>query len=136
MPVVLLIIASLFPFFANAQKSKPEKGKVEIIQDPRIDILVSKQIQINQKQDGLEGFRIQLFSESGNNAKAQAQSVQDGFRARYPEVEAYLTYKSPNYRVRVGNFRTRLDAQYFVNEISANYQNAFIIGEHIQLPKD
>jgi len=134
--LVLLIITSLLPVFSYAQKANPEKGKIEIIQDQKVDILVSKHIQINLKQEGLDGFRIQVFSDSGNSAKADAMVIQEDFRAKHPEVETYLTFKSPNYRVRVGDFRSRLDAQHFLNEISTDYPNAFTIDEKIQLPKD
>lgn len=126
----------VFTLLSYSQQIKTTNGKIEVIQDPRVEILVRKHIEINQKQTGIEGFRIQLFFDSGNNAKIQAQAMQEEFRTRYPEVEAYLSYKSPNYRVRVGDFRSRLDAQYFLNKISMDFPNAFITEDQIQLPKD
>lgn len=136
LPISLLFMIILLPAFSFAQKTKTDIGKVEIVQDPKVDILVKKHIQINQKQEGIEGFRVQIFNDSGNNSKNQAQAIQVDFKTKYPDIEAYLTYKSPNYRVRVGDFRTRLDAQHFLNEISTDYPNAFITDEQIQLPKD
>jgi len=50
-------------------------------------------------------------------------------------VRAYLTFKAPNYKVRVGDFRTKLDAQRFLIELTADYPNAFIITDQINLPK-
>jgi len=128
---LLLVPAGLLPVPGVAQKLQADKGKIEIFQDPKVDILVSKHIQINQKQQGIDGFRVQVFFDSGSNAKTQAQAVQEEFRSKHPDVEAYLTFKSPNYRVRVGNFRTRLDAQHFLNEISTDYPNGFITDEQI-----
>jgi hypothetical protein len=115
-----------------AQDKKP--GEITIIQDDKVDLLVSKHIQINQNREGIDGYRIQIFFDSGNNSKTKAQSVFEGFKAKYPDVKAYLSYKSPNYKVRVGDFRTRLDAHRFLNEIIIEYPNAWIIADMINLP--
>ena len=110
------------------------QGHVQVVQDERVDLLVSKHVQINQYKNGIEGYRIQIFFDSGNNSKTKAQSVYEGFKAKYPDVRAYLSFKSPNYKVRVGDFRTRLDAQRFLNDIIFEYPNAWIIADQIKLP--
>ncbi len=117
-----------------AQDNNKEKGHIQIIQDDKVDLLVSKHIQINQNREGIEGYRIQIFFDSGNNSKTKAQSIYEGFKAKYPEVKAYLSFKSPNYKVRVGDYRTRLDAQRFLNDIIIEYPNAWIIADFINLP--
>jgi hypothetical protein len=95
---------------------------------------VRKHIQINQNRKGMDGYRIQIFFDSGNNSKTKAQSIYEGFKAKYPDVRAYLSFKSPNYKVRVGDFRSRLDAQRFLNDINNEYPNAWIIADQINLP--
>ena len=130
---VLLLLA--LPVFLHAQHHPADTVKGGIIQDARVDLLVGKHIQVNESLKTMEGFRIQLFSDSGNNSKTKAQAAHDEFQARYPAMGVYLTFKSPNYKVRVGDFRTKLDAQRFLNEISADYSNAFIITDQINLPK-
>ena len=118
-----------------AQDSGTGKGEITLVQDEKVDLLVSKHVRINQNKEGIDGFRIQIFFDSGNNSKTKAQSIHEGFKAKYPEVRAYLSFKSPNYKVRVGDFRTRLDAQRFLNEIIDQYPNAWIIADIINLPK-
>lgn len=108
---------------------------VEIIADPAIDQLVSRHIQVNQSSGGIQGYRIQIFFDSGNNSKTRGQTVYETFTARFPEVNAYLTFKSPNYKVRVGDFRTRLDAVRFLQEILPDYPGAYVIKDKIHLPK-
>jgi hypothetical protein len=109
--------------------------KGNIIQDHRVEVLVMKHVKINQVTKAMDGFRIQLFSDSGNNSKGSAQTVYDEFVLKYPTVGAYLTFKSPNYKVRIGDFRIRLDAQRFLNELTVDYPNAFIVAETINLPR-
>lgn len=107
----------------------------EVICDPAISGLVSKHIQVNQNRQGISGYRIQIFFDSGNNSKTRGQSVYETFSARYPDVTAYLTFKAPNYKVRVGDFRTRLDAVRFLQQILPDYPGAYVITDHIHLPK-
>lgn len=133
--VGIFFICWILPLFTYSQERVSDTGKIEIIQDPRLEILLTKHIQINQNKEGIEGFRIQIFSDSGNNSKNQAQAVNDGFIARFPTIKAYLTFKSPNYRVRIGDFRNRLDAQRFLLEVTSDYPNAFIVSEKINLPQ-
>ena len=132
---ILLFLLVILPGFVIAQHADSANGKTEIIRDSRVDMLVSQHIQINQTLKTMEGFRIQLFSDSGNNSKTKAQAAHDEFLAKHPETGAYLTFKSPNYQVRIGDFRTKLDAQRFLNEIAADYSNAFIVSDQINLPK-
>lgn len=130
---VLLLLA--LPVILRAQHHAADTVKGGIIQDARVDLLVGKHIQVNESLKTMEGFRIQLFSDSGNNSKTKAQAAHDEFQSRFPDIGVYLTFKSPNYKVRVGDFRTKLDAQRFLNEITADYSNAFIITDQINLPK-
>lgn len=105
-----------------------------IIADQRLELLVEKHIQINLALQTMEGFRIQIFSDSGINSKAKAQAFLDEFKAKFPGQGAYLSFKSPNYKVRIGDFRTKLDAQRFLIELTADYPNSFIIEDQINLP--
>jgi hypothetical protein len=131
----VLLILLIRPPFTMAQESVMPGGEAGIVQDPRIEQLMNKHIQASQAIKTMDGFRIQLFSDSGNNSKTRAQTVYDEFMARFPETGVYLTFKSPNYKVRIGDFRTKLDAQRFLNELSGDYPNAFIINDQINLPK-
>ena len=133
--MVVLFLLSGPAVVGWAQDNKKEKGYIQVIQDDKVDLLVSKHIQINQNRKGIEGYRIQIFFDSGNNSKTKAQSIYEGFKAKYPEIRAYLSFKSPNYKVRVGDYRTRLDAQRFLNDIIIEYPNAWIISDLINLPK-
>lgn len=116
--------------YAQASDSLVAGG---IVQDERVDQLVQKHIKINETAGAIDGFRLQVFSESGVNSKNKAQAALDEFRNRFPDTPAYLSFKSPNYRVRVGDFRSRLDAQRFLIGLTADYPNAFIIEDRVNI---
>jgi hypothetical protein len=128
-----LFLLALFTGFSAAVAQQADTAN-DIVADPRLEILVQKHIQINQALNTMDGFRIQVFSDSGVNSKTKAQAAVDEFKARFPGQGAYLSFKSPNYKVRIGDFRTKLDAQRFLIELTADYPNAFIIEDQINLP--
>ena len=129
-----LVVAMFIPFsLTMAQTSGTTR--TQVVQDDRVSLLVSKHILINQNLKGIPGYRIQIFFDSGNNSKTKAQGIYEEFISKYPGIGAYLSFKSPNYKVRIGDFRTRLDARRFLNEIIVIYPNAWITDDLINLPK-
>ncbi|MDP4290004.1 MAG: SPOR domain-containing protein [Bacteroidota bacterium] len=107
-----------------------------VSRDPRVDRLVEKHRQYNQSNPGVDGFRVQIFFDSGNNSKKAAQNARERFMESYPGLNAYLTYKSPYYRVRVGDFRTKLEAQGFLFQIATVYPNAFTVPDRVQINRN
>jgi sporulation domain protein len=47
---------------------------------------------------------------------------------KYKQYPALLTFESPNYKVRIGSFRTRLEAEKNLIEIKKSYPAAFVVG--------
>lgn len=104
--------------------------------DPRIDRLVEKHRQYNQANPGVDGFRVQIFFDSGNNSKKAAQTAREKFMETFPDVPAYLTFNTPYYRVRVGDFRTKLEAEGFLFQLSSVYPNAFTVPDRVLIEKE
>ena len=134
--IKILFIICLLIFkgvrFGYGQKT----GNIDIVvPDTRINTLVEKHIAFSENRGSIRGFRIQIFFDSGNNSKNSAVAAMNEFKVKYPNVEAYLTFQEPNYKVRVGDFRCRMDAQRFLHKISEEYENAFIVkDDEINLP--
>lgn len=129
----------LFLFFANiciASAQAPVSGSERsyVIQDERINELLRAHRQVNQRI-GTQGFRVQIYTDSGNRSKLRTDRVKAEFDAKYPRLRSYISYDEPYYRLRVGDFRTRLDAQRFLNDITSAYPVAHIIPDRIQFPR-
>ena len=110
-------------------------GTITINKDYRVDYLLEKHLAIAKYEQTIDGFRVQIFFDSGNNSQTNANNSRTEFLRRYPDVPAYVSFDSPYYKVRVGDFRTRLEAQQFLNTISPIYTNAFIVLGQINYPK-
>lgn len=132
-PFYLLAILLFIPVIVSAQTEKT--GRVEYVQDARIDDLLRQHIEINKTKGTIPGWRIHLKSTSGNNSKKEASDLKAAFLNRYPDIPAYLSYQSPNFKVRVGDFRTKIDAYKFYKELKSEFTSAYIIRDDIMLPR-
>ena len=125
--LLILFISSSFFHFCYAQK----EGRVEIIADRRIDSIIQIHKKINEDKQTMSGYRVQLFFGA---ERKKANDIKSDFLEKHPDINAYLIYQQPNYKVRVGDFRTRLEAFNLFKKISADFSSAFIVKDEIKLP--
>lgn len=135
------IILFLFIFTSGIHIAHSQrKGKVTVIADTKVDALVEKHIEFNKKKKTIQGYRILIASLSGNNSKSSAFRIRDTFLQEYPDVGAYIVFEEPNFKVKVGDYKNRLEAFAFYQQIKGNYpctiiqDNVFF--SKIEEPKD
>ena len=92
----------------------------------RIDSLVSKQIQINSLKKGVDGFRVQIHHNQ-SQSREESQKVRARFSQDFPHLKTYLKFKSPYYKIQVGDFITRIEAYKVQKEISRKYRGTYIV---------
>ncbi len=128
---ILLLIIILF--FA---KSSFANDTIIVRKDPRIDILVQKQIQLNKRSTmsfangQYKGFRVQIVSTSNRD---EAFKIKADLLAKFPEEKTYIIFQSPNFKVRIGNFLKREDAEKLRDKIQNNLsQTIYIVEDAIE----
>jgi len=123
-----------FIFFFIVTAGAQTRGKVEVIKDARIDTFAAHRLELNKGADAMtiNGFRVQIFT--GENRK-DAYNAQAKFQEQFPDTKSYIIYNEPNFKVRVGDFRTRLDAEKLQNDLKKIFTGMFIIQEKITPPK-
>jgi len=104
---------------------------VIIVQDSRLDGLIKRQRNANIVKQTMAGYRIQIYFGS---VRQKASEIKSAFSDKHNEVSAYLTYQQPNFKVRVGDFRTRLEAQRFLKSMEGEYTTMFIVPDEVKLP--
>lgn len=82
------------------------------------------------------GFRIQVFSASGPDAKNNALETESEFLKIYEDYPSYTKWNYPNWVVRLGDYRTQLEAMEFHEEIKEMFPASFIVKDEIQLYVD
>ena len=112
-----------------------QQGNIKVSVDPAIEDLVAKHTAYNKKIKGVDGYRVQISFESGNNSKKASNDIRLSFLEKYPTVGAYLIYQQPNFKTRVGDFHTRLEAECFKKQIEKDFPSAFVVKDFIEVPK-
>ncbi len=108
-------------------------GEVKITQDQRLQTIIANHITAN-KERPLKGWRVQIYFGTGGSSKAEAEKIKKSFLLEYPDIGAYLIYDSPHFKVRVGNFRTKIEAERFKSEIIDKYEKTFLVEDEIDFP--
>jgi hypothetical protein len=119
----------------SQKKGQPVKGTVNIHQDSRVEGILKQHIKYNQQLEGIDGYRIHIFFDAGNQSLSRANQAAARYQMLYPADTAYVSFSEPYYRVRIGDFRTRLDADGYLQKIIKDYPNAFVIKDKINFPK-
>lgn len=123
------ILLFLTPQFCFSQVqydsiSERKESTIEINMQEGILDLMEKNKQINLLKEGIEGFCVQIYL---GNSREKAQKTKYRFMKKFPEIKS-VSYErvSPNWKVRVGKFRTKFEAEKLKSIIISEYPNCFI----------
>lgn len=113
-----------------------QNSKVSVQKDNRIDLLIKKQIQVNEetsrqsrRQD--KGFRLLVIS---TTLREEALAAKTKVYTYFPELKAYLFHQSPYYRVKAGNFEERKEAEQYQRRLELLFpKGVFIINDIIEV---
>jgi len=109
-------------------------GTIAIRQDSRIvDHIISFNETFNQKK-GIPGYRILIFFASGRDARAKMRAENDRFVKLYENVLTYWDYDPPYFKIYVGDFHTRSEAEKFKQEIMGHFPKAFVRPARLKVP--
>ena len=108
-------------------------GKVRIQADPRLETELQKEIEHNDSTE-IKGYRIQIYF--GNN-RTEAEKIERKFKNLFPDYknETYLRYYQPYWRVRIGNYYRKIDAQNLLHQLTEEFENVLLIKDEIELPE-
>ncbi len=125
---ILIIAALLISSNSFAQ------GDVKIIKDSRIDGLVRNESLVIPPATGpqITGYRIQLFFDTN---KASVDDARARFVAMFPKVDTYVSFTAPHYFLKVGDFRTQMEAEKVKAQADSSFPTSFIIKEKVNLPR-
>lgn len=134
----LIIVLSANEIFAQDDTVivVPKIKRDYVVQDDDITWLVEKYNTQNQNKPIISGYRVQIYFDSGNQSKKKANDVKTQFLSKKSDVPCYLVYQAPNFKVRVGDFRSRYEAYKLYREIRNDFPSAYIVKDEISFPKN
>lgn len=124
----LFLLLIISPFIASAQT----EGSLKINIDSQLEQVIAKRNELNKSNQTMPGYRVQIFSGS---ARAEALEVRSKFESLHPDFNSYIIYQQPYFKLRTGDFRTRLEAYKFYKLIQKEYASVFIVKDDIAFPK-
>lgn len=77
-----------------------------------------------------KGFRVQIYN---GNEREEANAKKIAFVRKYPNIRTYLTYIQPQFRLKVGNFATRAEAQKFANQLYQDFSPLMIVPDIVEI---
>ena len=83
----------------------------------------------------VSGYRIRVYYENSQNARNRSESIARTISGTYPGIGVYRTFESPNFKVCVGDFRTKDEALKLYHALKSSYPTAIILKETINYPR-
>lgn len=140
MKQMLLLICTIFSLAGYGQDlATTDSGQVTIHKDPRLDLLVTKQAEINEvtsrdaRKTG-KGFRLMIIS---TNSRDEAIAAKTKVYTYFPELKPYLWHQSPYYKLKAGNFKDRKEAEAYQQKLNAYFpKGVFVMNDIIEMKPD
>ena len=118
--VIFIILTGLYSgIHTFAQQADQEIHK--LLENKRTENLNKK----------ITGYKIQLYY---GLSESKARAVKNKFLELFPEYPVRLFYRQPEWKVHVGNYRTKLEAERALKIIKPEFGNAFILKTSISTP--
>lgn len=122
-------------YLYKAQINKNDTlGQVIYHQSDAIASILRKNVIVNEAKKSFRGYRIQIFSVSGVNSKDKANKAKAEFLMYNDDNQVYIVYNEPYFKVRIGDFLTKLEALRFMQTIIKEHPFAFVVADDINYP--
>lgn len=110
-------------FFSTTSKIRAQNSNLEVNQDPKFEQLLNEKRKINTNLSYSDRYKIQIF----NGASEGAKKTLSDFRQEFKNTDGTIIFNTPNYKVWVGNYRTRMEAERNLMDMKRKYKNVFLI---------
>ena len=114
-------IYAILPSDVTVRQSRDLKTKVESHVDENAEKTFS-------------GYRIRIYFDNKQDSRAESEAEMNRFKAKYHGIQAYRSYSNPFFKVTVGDFRTKAEAQEQLKEIQKDFPTAFVVKEKFRYP--
>lgn len=100
-----------------------QEGKITVNQDYKFEQLLNEKRKTNVSNAVNDRYKIQIFSGESDKAK----NTLNQFRQEFSELDGTIIFFTPNYKVWVGNFKTRIEAERNLIAIKKSYTTVHLI---------
>ncbi|UCE93072.1 MAG: SPOR domain-containing protein [Flavobacteriaceae bacterium] len=113
-------------FSVSAQN---KEGTVRIETSAHVDEMLAQKKDYNKSLETFQGYKIQIYYGS----EKECYEVKDEFSALFPDISTSIIFSTPQWKLQVGNYRTRLDADRAIVNIKKEYPGAIVLATEIEI---
>lgn len=81
----------------------------------------------NQRNQFFKGYSVQILSASGPTALQELSALKQSFLQKYPKVPINEIWEAPNWKLRVGEFKSRFNAAVYRQYILSEFPRAYVV---------
>ena len=115
LPVITMCLVSLSGLAQN--------GSVTVSQDPKFEQMLNEKRRINSSITINDKYKVQIYNGDSENSK----KILGDFRKDFKHLDATIVFSTPAYKVWVGNFKSRIEAERNLVDLRKKYPNAIIV---------
>jgi len=125
----LLISLALITFWHCQLSAQTSEGKVRIETNAHIDEMVAQKKDYNKSLETYQGFKIQIYYGS----EKECYEAKKEFKDKFPDISTAIVFSTPQWKLQVGNYRTRLQADNSMVAIKKVYPAAIVLAADIEI---
>lgn len=125
----ITVIFLVFAFSQFETFGQTDEGEVRIQTSAHVDEMLVQKKEYNKSIEAYQGFKIQIYYGS----EKKCYEVQEDFKMLFPDIATSVIFSTPQWKLQVGNFRTRLEADNAIVNIKKEYPGAIVLATAIEL---
>jgi len=100
-----------------------QDANVSVTQDPKFEQLLNEKRKINASLTLNDRYKIQIYNGDSETAKKTLNE----FRKEFKNFDGTIVFSTPNYKVWIGSFRSRIEAERNLVDLKKKYPNSFLV---------
>ena len=116
-------------FLQNNLAAQTEDGTVRIESSAHIDQMLAQKKKYNKSLEKFQGFKIQIYYGS----EKECYEVKEEFKSLFPDIATSIIFSTPQWKLQIGNYRTRLEADHSMVNIKKEYPSAIVLATEIDI---
>ena len=123
-----LIISFGFILVVQTALAQSDTGDLSVHASEEINDLLKQRKDYNKSLKTYQGFRIQIYYGS----EKECYELKEEFSTLFPEIPTSIVFSTPQWKLQVGEYRTRLEADKAIVTIKAEYPSAIVLASDIE----
>ena len=125
----ILITLAFIAFWQFNLSAQSKDATVRIESSAHIDEMLAQKKDYNKTIEKFEGFKIQIYYGS----EKECYKVKEEFTALYPDIDTSIIFSTPQWKLQIGNYKTRLEADHAMVNVKKEYPGAIVLATEIEI---